>query len=69
MIDGQRHSSKIAEHQEFHEINLYGQNAVEKVSQITKSSPKLMIIDPPRSGLKNLNQFIAIIRRGVCSLY
>lgn len=62
VVDGQRPARPIAEHQEFYEINLYGQQAVEKVSEITKNTPKLMIVDPPRSGLRNLNEFISQIK-------
>jgi 23S rRNA (uracil1939-C5)-methyltransferase len=62
VVDGHKPSRSVAEYQEFHEINLYGQHAVERVSTLAKNPPKLMIIDPPRSGLKNLDEFIESIK-------
>lgn len=58
VIDGIKSQQALAEHQIFHEINLYSQRAIERIQEVTTDKPKLLILDPPRSGLKNLNQFL-----------
>ncbi|MCO4794640.1 MAG: class I SAM-dependent RNA methyltransferase [Bacteriovoracaceae bacterium] len=50
---------KSAEHQSFHSLNLYDENSLEALAELVpERNIKAMIVDPPRSGLKNLNQFI-----------
>lgn len=58
VIDGIKSHSGLEEHQIFHEINLYSERALEKISDLVISPVKLLILDPPRSGLRNLNQYL-----------
>ncbi len=42
---------------EFLDIDLYQADAIKKLKYKTKINPQVMIIDPPRSGLKNIIEF------------
>lgn len=59
IFDGVKSNQKMQEHQIFHEVNLYGPRSIERIQeQLNEEHPKLVILDPPRSGLKNLNDYI-----------
>jgi len=46
-------------HQKFEEINLYHQDAIDKlVSKVPPSDGLAIILDPPRSGLKNIQELV-----------
>jgi 23S rRNA (uracil1939-C5)-methyltransferase len=50
------------DHQEYLELDLYGKHATRDLQNKIKRSPDLLIIDPPRSGLKNLDEYLKIIQ-------
>ena len=57
----------LSGHQDFYSLNLYNKNAWEQLNTYQKkwrkkSSPLVLILDPPRSGLKNLLQFTNSMR-------
>lgn len=44
---------------EFYSLNLYSKNALKDISRKLSTTPvDLLILDPPRSGLKNLNEWL-----------
>jgi 23S rRNA (uracil1939-C5)-methyltransferase len=45
-------------HQSFEKINLYDKDAIESIKKLTNSKEVAIILDPPRSGLKNINELI-----------
>lgn len=45
------------DHQEYHEVDLYGKNAISKIKSLGISDVDLLVLDPPRSGLKNIDEF------------
>lgn len=49
---------KTKDHQTYKKINLYAKNAPKLVSQICESIPDIVIFDPPRSGVKNIDEFL-----------
>ncbi|OUR96168.1 hypothetical protein A9Q84_07345 [Halobacteriovorax marinus] len=60
VIDGfSPEKMNLATHQEFEEINLYGKGAIDEISQKVSPNQELAIIlDPPRSGLKNIQELV-----------
>lgn len=60
VIDGFPPTEKnFLPHQSFEEINLYHRDALDKISKRVPKSEKLSIIlDPPRSGLKNIQELV-----------
>jgi 23S rRNA (uracil1939-C5)-methyltransferase len=46
-------------HQRFLNLDLYNPKAIAKIAHFYPTIPGLIIFDPPRSGLKNLSEFIA----------
>ncbi len=49
---------KTKDHQTYKRINLYAKNAPKLVSQVCGSIPDVVIFDPPRSGVKNIDEFL-----------
>ncbi|EQC45872.1 tRNA (Uracil-5-)-methyltransferase domain protein [Bacteriovorax sp. BSW11_IV] len=49
---------KTKEHQTYKRINLYGKNAPKQVSSLVTKKPDVVIFDPPRSGVKNIKDFV-----------
>lgn len=47
-------------HQNFLSLNLYGKNCLDELKKMQKKfgNPDWLIIDPPRSGLKNIKEFL-----------
>jgi 23S rRNA (uracil1939-C5)-methyltransferase len=45
-------------HQVFYHQDLYKEKAIFNISNFYSKKPDLILFDPPRSGLKNLNEFI-----------
>jgi 23S rRNA (uracil1939-C5)-methyltransferase len=38
---------------------LYGEKAIEHIARFYSKKPAMIIFDPPRSGLKNIGEFVA----------
>lgn len=49
--------------QTYKEIDIYSNQALDSVSTVLKNikNERFLIVDPPRSGLKNLNEFVEVI--------
>lgn len=61
VVDKYRHLPENIGHQKFFSINLYEKNAVSELIKLKQSGiarPQWMIFDPPRSGLKNISEFL-----------
>lgn len=48
----------VSEHQQYVEVNLYGKSALEELTKKVNQQIDIMLIDPPRSGMKNLDTFL-----------
>ncbi len=56
VIDSSPYSlSDMASHQRYQQLNLYGADALAQLERIVPQKPELLIIDPPRSGFKELS--------------
>eukprot|EP00914_Ancora_sagittata_P001027 GHVO01002683.1.p1 GENE.GHVO01002683.1~~GHVO01002683.1.p1 ORF type:complete len:181 (-),score=3.07 GHVO01002683.1:50-526(-) len=52
-------SASFGKHQEFREINLYSKDAISKIKkEVAQVKDLSIILDPPRSGMKNLQELI-----------
>lgn len=61
VVDKYRTTPQATGHQKFFSLDLYDPNAVRSLIGLKKDGyprPDWLIIDPPRSGLKNLNDFL-----------
>jgi 23S rRNA (uracil1939-C5)-methyltransferase len=61
VIDKYRTTPSPSQHQKFHSLDLYDKNAVRSLISLKNEGfprPNWLVIDPPRSGLKNLNDFL-----------
>ncbi|MBC7430099.1 MAG: class I SAM-dependent RNA methyltransferase [Bacteriovorax sp.] len=61
VVDKYRTTPTQTAHQKFFSLDLYDQDAVKKLIALKAEGyprPNWLIIDPPRSGLKNLNEFL-----------
>lgn len=61
VIDKYRTTPQNSLHQKFYSLDLYDKNAVRSLINLKNEGyprPNWLIIDPPRSGLKNLNEFL-----------
>ena len=61
VVDKYRTTPSPSLHQKFHSLDLYDKNAVRSLISLKNEGfprPNWLIIDPPRSGLKNLNDFL-----------
>jgi 23S rRNA (uracil1939-C5)-methyltransferase len=59
VVDSFVPKERVDGHQEFHRIDLYSPFALPLFQKVvTKASIPLLILDPPRSGLKNLNEWV-----------
>ena len=61
VVDKYRTTPTQTAHQKFFSLDLYDQDAVKKLIALKAEGyprPNWLIIDPPRSGLKNLNDFL-----------
>lgn len=61
VVDKYRTTPQASAHQKFFSLDLYDQNAVRSLIALKKDGyprPDWLIIDPPRSGLKNLQDFL-----------
>jgi len=62
VVDGHVSSTSGNRHQTFSQIDLYGKNAVTSLQNELSDKPiKCLILDPPRSGLKNIVDFIDLL--------
>ncbi|WP_372651301.1 class I SAM-dependent RNA methyltransferase [Halobacteriovorax sp.] len=60
VIDGFPPTKKdFKEHQTFEEINLYHKNAIDLIKKRADGNEVAIILDPPRSGLKNISELIS----------
>ncbi|MEI8347724.1 MAG: hypothetical protein WCG27_09665, partial [Pseudomonadota bacterium] len=50
--------TSLSKHQEFVSLDLYQQNAPQNLRHLVKDKVDLLLLDPPRSGLKNLDSFV-----------
>jgi len=48
-------------HQEFEQIDLYRKDAIRNLERRLTDKPTTVIIDPPRSGLKNIDHFLKLL--------
>ena len=62
VIDGFAPLKPLASHQSFIQQNLYAKDALKKISKKIISPVDLMIVDPPRSGLKGLQEWVHSFR-------
>ena len=46
-------------HQTFKEINLYHKDAIDKIQSLSSGRDVAIILDPPRSGLKNIDELVS----------
>ncbi len=61
VVDKYRTTPQPSGHQKFYSIDLYDPTAIKKLIALKAEGyprPNWLIIDPPRSGLKNLNEFL-----------
>lgn len=49
---------KTKAHQTYKKINLYAKNAPKLIGQLCEKAPDIVIFDPPRSGVKNIDDFL-----------
>ncbi len=54
-------SNVLKNHQTFFKLNLYNKNALTILEGKINKKVKLLILDPPRSGLKNIEDFLEIL--------
>lgn len=52
--------NEFAPHQTYIKSNLFDEDAPQRLHQYVKESIELIIVDPPRSGIKNLNDYCSI---------
>ncbi|WP_412471979.1 class I SAM-dependent RNA methyltransferase [Halobacteriovorax sp. RT-1-4] len=50
------------EHQEYFELDIYHHTAIKKLEEMAITEIDLLVIDPPRSGLKNIDEFTKILK-------
>ncbi len=63
VVDYYTEPKKSLDHQSFLSQNLYSSDAIEKISShVAGRKLKWLIVDPPRSGLKNLDEFVKKLR-------
>lgn len=61
VVDKYRTTPTMTGHQKFFSLDLYDKDAVKKLIALKAEGyprPNWLIVDPPRSGLKNLNEFL-----------
>ena len=58
----ERKQEDFPEHQTYHQINLYSRKAIKDLKEKLPEKIDVLIVDPPRSGLKNLMDFSRIFR-------
>lgn len=61
VVDKYRNAPAPVAHQKFFSIDLYDKNAVKALINLSREGqprPNWLIIDPPRSGLKNIDEFL-----------
>lgn len=60
VVDVYRKTPEKTDHQTFLSLNLYGKEALNELKNVQKKfgKPEWLIIDPPRSGLKNIKEFL-----------
>ena len=49
------------EYQEYSELDIYDQSAINKLEAFNIKDIDLLVIDPPRSGLKNIDEFTKVL--------
>ncbi len=58
VVDYSPSAPELKSHQEFLNLNIYSKSAVKNLKKHIKTKIDWLILDPPRSGLKNLNHFL-----------
>lgn len=59
VIDAATDRKPLSEWQKYYGVNLYHKKAVQKLQKL-KLKADILILDPPRSGLKNIDQFVQL---------
>jgi 23S rRNA (uracil1939-C5)-methyltransferase len=62
VVDSSPSSPELKSHQEFFNLNIYSKAALKNLKTHIKNKVDWLILDPPRSGLKNLNHFLEELR-------
>jgi 23S rRNA (uracil1939-C5)-methyltransferase len=61
-LDKKLVDQELASHQSYLSLNIYDKNAENILANSLTRMPDILIVDPPRSGLKNLNDFIQALK-------
>lgn len=61
VVDSYPSPPHLEAHQEFLNLNIYSKNALKDLKRHIDKPIDWLILDPPRSGLKNLNQFLDVL--------
>ncbi|MEH0860496.1 class I SAM-dependent RNA methyltransferase [Halobacteriovorax sp. DPLXC-1] len=48
--------------QEYHEVDIYNSSAIEQLKKLNVEEVDLLVIDPPRSGLKNIDEYTKLFK-------
>lgn len=48
--------------QEYHEVDIYGDKAIPDLRKLNITDVDLLVIDPPRSGLKNIHEYTTLFK-------
>lgn len=61
VVDSFPFTPYLEAHQEFLDLNIYSKNALKILKSHISAPIDWLILDPPRSGLRNLNQFLEVL--------